>query len=386
MVQPPLIDLLGAAWQLGAPVVGVAWESPWSAGQPLAAFGLGDGAVALARARWEGGPEIGQRPDGGVELVLARAPRPPVARVQAHKAGPGTPGGGCLTLTSDPTGGFLSGGADGKLVRLSAQGETRPRSEFGGRPVTFVASGGAGRFAFASGRDMRTTTGQALGLPSAVVALAYDPDGRRLAVAHGKGVSMVTDDGAPARHLRTKGRPLSLAWSPGGTHVAAGLKGSGENGRIVVWHMPEGAEITLASCAGQPRRLAFSADGVFLAASGGPRPQCWRFDPPSAAEPIGCGLRNRQHPVSALAWHPAWPLLAAGHANGAVLLCQPGIEDALFIKAAGGGAVTALAFSPDGHLLALGTEEGEAGTVLLPEGLLRRPGERPGGASHEART
>ncbi|MBV8870850.1 MAG: hypothetical protein JOY65_15790, partial [Acetobacteraceae bacterium] len=47
------------------------------------------------------------------------------------------------------------------------------------------------------------------------------------------------------------------------------------------------------------------------------------------------------------------------------------------VKGAGGGAVTALAFSPDGHLLALGTAEGEAGIVLFPEGLLRRVEERP---------
>ena len=379
MVQPPLIDLLGAAWQLGAAVVGVAWVAPWDAEQPLAAFGLGDGGVALARGRWDGGPEVGRRPDGGVEVTLARAPRPPVSRVQAHKPRAGAAGGGCLALVSDPAGGFLSGGADGTLVRLSAEGEARPRTEFGGRPVAFVAAAGAGRFAFASGRDVRTTTGQALSLPGAVRALAYDVSGEHLAVAHAEGVSVLAGRDAPARHLRTPGPALALAWSPDGAYVAAGLDTGGERGAILAWHMPDGADTALAGCAGPPHRLAFSADGAFLAASGGPRALCWGFNPPSPAEPLGCGLSSRQHPVSAVAWHPALPVLAAGYSQGAAVLCQPGAEGALMVKGAGGGAVTALAFSPDGRLLALGTAEGEAGIVLFPDGLLRQPGECPSG-------
>lgn len=199
-------------------------------------------------------------------------------------------------------------------------------------------------------------------------------------MAHAEGVSVVAEDHAPVRHLRTPGRPLALAWSPDGAYLAAGLEGSGERGAIVAWHMPGGDDVALTGCAALPRWPAVSAAGVFLAASGGPPTLCWRFDPPSAAEPLGCGLPSRQHPVSVIAWHPALPLLAAGYSHGAVILCQPGVEDALFVKTAGGGAVTALAFSPDGRLLALGTAEGEAGTVLFPEGLLRRPGERPSGA------
>ena len=41
---PPLLDLLGAAWTLDAPVTGVAWDGA------TAGFALGDGSLATARA------------------------------------------------------------------------------------------------------------------------------------------------------------------------------------------------------------------------------------------------------------------------------------------------------------------------------------------------
>ncbi|MEO8716168.1 MAG: WD40 repeat domain-containing protein [Acetobacteraceae bacterium] len=359
--QPPLIDLLGASWRLDSIIVGAAWSADGS----VAAFGLGDGTVALARARWEGGPKAGARAEGGIEVTLATSPRPPVSRVQAHK-------GACLALTADPSGGFLSGGADGRRVRLAGDGTAHPRTEFDGRLIELVAAGNSGWIALASGCDVRATgpAGESLTLPDAATALAFDRTGHRLAIAHRDGVCIVADDAMALRHLSSPERPLSLAWSPDGAYLASGL----ETGAMHVWRLPDGDEVVLADCPGEPRSLVFLADGSFLAASGGARATCWRFDPPSEAEPSGCGLPSSQHRVSRVASHPSVPMLAVGYGHGAVMLGQPGSEDALFAKAGGGGAVTALAFSPDGTLLAIGTEEGEAGIVLFPDGLLRRPG------------
>jgi hypothetical protein len=52
-----------------------------------------------------------------------------------------------------------------------------------------------------------------------------------------------------------------------------------------------------------------------------------------------------------------------------VLLGQPGGSDVLVIKGAGASPVSAIAWSPDGARLALGTEAGELGLVLLPQAL-----------------
>ena len=65
------------------------------------------------------------------------------------------------------------------------------------------------------------------------------------------------------------------------------------------------------------------------------------------------------------------PLIAAGYENGAVLLCQPDSADILFVRSAGGGAVSTLAWSADGAFLALGAAGGEVGVVAFPERLFR---------------
>jgi WD40 repeat protein len=137
------------------------------------------------------------------------------------------------------------------------------------------------------------------------------------------------------------------------------------------WRLPDGANIEMRGYPGQPRSLSFSADGRFLATSGGMRAVCWRFDPPDADdEPHECGITGKT-PVSRVACHPAHPLIAVGYHSGAVLLCQPGSSDILFIKGSGNSAVSAMAWSPDGGRLALGTEAGELALVFLPEELFR---------------
>jgi hypothetical protein len=76
--------------------------------------------------------------------------------------------------------------------------------------------------------------------------------------------------------------------------------------------------------------------------------------------------------VTRVAAHPSRPLIAAGYENGAVLLCHPDSADILFMRAAGGGEITALTWSADGTTLALGTAGGEIGVVACPD-LLFRP-------------
>ena len=352
---PPLIDLLGASWRLDAPVTGVAWDGG------ACGFALGDGTFAIARGEWEGAPRLAPK-DGGMELVPGTAPPPPVARQGVHQ-------GACLSLAPDAGGGFLSGGDDGVLARTTPDGETRPVERYAGQWVDLVAASAAGWRAWAVGRRVYLSgPGQAeLAAPGSVTALAFDPPGATLAVAHYHGVTLWRAGHEP-RLLATQGCPRSVAWSPDGVYVVCGLQENALHG----WRLSDGGDIEMGGYPGQPRSLAFSADGAFLASSGAPRVICWRFDPPGAGgQPAECGIPSSRLPVCAVACHPSYPLIAAGYHNGAVLLCQPGHDDVLFAKGSSGGSVSALAWSPDGARLAMGTEGGEAGLVRLPQGLLR---------------
>ena len=109
----------------------------------------------------------------------------------------------------------------------------------------------------------------------------------------------------------------------------------------------------------------------FFATSGGTRVVCWNLDGTGgAAQRTECGVGSAVA-VTQVACHPVRPLIAVGYENGAVLLCQPGSADILFVRSAGGGAVSALAWSADGGFLALGAAGGEIGVVAFPERLFR---------------
>ena len=211
----PLIELLGARWELGAPVVGAAWDG----GGEVVAFGLGDGTVALARRAWEGGPRVQPREGGGTELVPARAPPPPVSRASVHA-------GACLGLVADGDGGFLSGGDDGRLALTDCDGGVAEVARFEGKWADPVAAA-CGWRAAACGRRVHVFGARSfsLDLPSSVSALAFDPSGASLAMAHYGGVTVWSTATGETRMLAWKGSHRALAWSPGRRHHRLGHAG-----------------------------------------------------------------------------------------------------------------------------------------------------------------
>lgn len=353
---PPLLDLLGATWDIDAPVVGVTWDGD------LAGFALGDGSIAMARAEWVGAASFGPGESGGLMLTPATAKAPPVSRQGVHQ-------GACLSVASDPQGGFLTGGDDGLVQHTTQEGVVTRLSAHRDRWVDLVAASKAGWRAWSVGRKLHVSGPRAeiLDLPASATALAFDASGMRLAVAHYHGVTVWQAEGA-SFVLTTQGCPRSVTWSPDGAYLVCGLQENALHG----WRLSDAGDIEMGGYPGQPRSLAFSSDGAFLASSGSPRVVCWRFDPPAAGgQPTECGLPSSRMPVCQVACHPRHPLIAAGYHNGAVLLCQPGREDVLFAKGSSGGSVSALAWSNDGLRLAVGTQGGEIGVVALPPTLFR---------------
>lgn len=352
--SPPLIDLLGARWSLGAPVAALAWTRG-EAGRALAGFALGDGTLAMAPGGWEGAPTLEERAGGRITLVPGDPgkEKPPLSRLAVHR-------GAALALAGDGEDGFLSGGEDGRFVQVSAEGEARLLAEFSGVAVEQVAAGGPWR-ACAAG-EVVNVFGAAparIDLPGPAQALSFDPGGEILAIGHAGGVSL-WQAGRAVRRLASGGRVRALVWSPDGTLLVAALDG----GELAGWRIADGAPLALAR-AGEPA-LSLSIAGNWLAASGGAQVACWDLARPGSG-PVLCGLSAARAPVSLVARHPVQGPLASAYRNGAVLLCQMGSEELLFVRAAPAAPVTALAWSGDGNFLALGAEDGEAGVVsLLP--------------------
>jgi WD40 repeat protein len=353
MMRPqPLLEVLGGRWSLGVPVVAAAWDAD------LAGFALGDGSVALARAEWDGGPAIAPRRGGGLELRPGTPP-PPLARQAVQ-------GEGCLALSARPGQGFLTGGGNATLTRVSPDlsAEGMAGAPDGLRADHFAIGGDGRRHATALGSSVTVSgePGVTFATPAPVVALLFDETGERLGVADEAGVTLWTVAEGLNR-LETPERPCSLAWGAQNTRLACGLA----DGGVEVWDFSEPGTIyyvTLKGAGGPVPSISFDPTGGWLAAAGGQRVLCWALDPPSE-RPSACGTTARV-PITVVAW-----LIAAGTAHGAVSITEPQGQDALHLRDEGGGAVTVLAWSADGGRLAIGTAGGDLGVLPLPDALFR---------------
>lgn len=361
----PLVELLGARWIAEAPVA----EAVWNTDGSYAAFALGDGTLALAAGKWEGGPQLKPHASRGIEFIQPQAPPPPLARFAVHD-------GVSLGLARDPDGGFLSAGDDGRLVHLDIDGNSNVLAALQGQWIDGVAATHTGWRAYASGRRVCLLGAQSheLTLPSSATALAFDPGGRQLALAHQGGVTLWSTQTRESRLLAWPGFHRAVRWSPDGRHVVSSMEENAVHG----WRLPDGDDIEMGGYPLQPGSLSFSADGRVLVTSGGTRAVCWRFDAPGGdesgdASPRECGVASKS-PVTRVACHPTLSLIAVAYHSGAVLLCQPGGDDVLFVRGSGGAPVAAIAWSPDGGRLAFGTESGEMALVYLPHALFRISG------------
>ena len=114
------------------------------------------------------------------------------------------------------------------------------------------------------------------------------------------------------------------------------------------------------------RSFGWTAGGAFLATSGSEQLILWPFDGkdgPMRRQPKM--LAPSQARVAVVAGHPRQPVVAAGYADGDVLLVR--IDDGALIRARKPDAqpVSALGWDASGQALAFGTEAGDAGVLKL---------------------
>jgi hypothetical protein len=340
---PPLHDLLGVSFVFNSPIAALAWD------RDFACFGLHDGAVAMLRAHWEGAPELAPRPGGGIHIIPASGPPAPPAIFGLHK-------GQVTALATDKLGGIVSGGADGVFQRL-IDGEIQTIDTRARKRVVAVAAGRGGRRAFAAGRDadIKGPEGRRISLPARVTALQYDASGLHLAIGFTGGVSLEACGIRAAPRLDLEGAVTALAWREDGGAVAAAFAGgvAVRDRAAAGWDFVEGL-------AGRPTSIGFLPNGTLMIAGAGFL-QHWR---PNGVAGTYRGLR------APLACHPRLEIFAAADAAGQIILRRAGMPDAMILREPGPAPIF-IAFSPDGQALAFAAEDGEAGTLLVPDLLFR---------------
>jgi WD40 repeat protein len=313
----------------GAPVVGAHFL------KKIPAFVLGEEAVLLA-------------PEGAAEQ-----------RVVVH-------GGGILASAGDGTR-LVTGGDDGKVVALDAAGEPSVVAQDAKRRwIDHVALGLDGAVAWSAGKNAFARTGageRSVELPSTPGGLAFAPKGVRLAIAHYNGVSLWFPNAAAApERLEWKGSHLGVSFSPDGKFVITTMQEPVLHG----WRLADRKHMRMSGYSAKVRSLDWSADGKWLASAGAEQLILWPFQ--SKDGPMGKTpqlLAPAEEHVELVACHPRQAVVAAGYADGLILLVRIDDGAEVLARKPAGSPITALAWSHDGKLLAFGTENGSAGVIDL---------------------
>jgi WD40 repeat protein len=201
-----------------------------------------------------------------------------------------------------------------------------------------------------------------------VRSLVFSPDGRVLAVGgSGRTVRLVdTSTASDLGDLQPDGEDNAshVAISADGRYLAAG----GSCGTVTIWDRRD--QRRLGAMAGQApiTALGFAPDGSALAA-GDVMGRVWLWAVPARTRRILLAADAPHYGVTALAFSPDGRSLASASAlEGCVRLWDPSDGRPLATISQSPGHVRALAFSPDGALLAIAQADGSAALWGLAEG------------------
>ena len=278
-------------------------------------------------------------------------------------------GGAILAAAADGKR-ILTGGDDGKVAATDAAGVSATLATDGRhRWIDHVAVGPDGAAAWSAGKQafVRLAKGaeRVCEMPSTVGALAFAPKGLRLAIAHYNGASLWFPNAAKAEpeRLEWKGSHLAVTFSPDGRFLITAMQEPTLHG----WRLTDRHDMRMQGYAARVRSLDWSADGKWLASSGSSQLVLWPFQ--SKTGPIGKAprmLAPADATLEMVACHPKEPIVAAGYADGLILLVRIDDGAEILARKPAGAPVTALAWNESGTLLAFGAEDGDAGVVDLP--------------------
>jgi WD40 repeat protein len=332
-----LLDQRGVARELGAWVVAAVFSR--------------DGALGFALG------------DGTLRLVNPAAPEGEWQGVAAHD-------GACLAAVADGKSGFLTGGDDGRLVATAPDGTVTEIAQLGAMKwVEQVAAHESGLRAASVGKQLHVFDGRGqklktLAHPSSVAGIAFDAKGKRIAASHYNGASLWFVNAAEdkPRLLEWKGSHAGIVISPDGSHVVTAMQENALHG----WRLADGQHMRMSGYPTKTKSMAFTAKGRWLATSGAESVVLWPFFGGGPMGKAPTELAGGDNVIcTAVACHPQHEVVAAGFADGLVVMAEVASGKVVPIAAPGRGGISALAWNAAGTHLAFGSETGFAALVDL---------------------
>lgn len=271
----------------------------------------------------------------------------------------------CTAITLDGMA-LVTGGEDGKVVRLTADGTAETLAETPRKWVTSIAAGPQGAVAWSVGRSasVRFADGKVKTFEHArsVEGIAFAPKGMRIGVARYNGVTLdfPAADGRPVE-LPWDGSHTGLTFSPDGAYVVTTMQENALHG----WKLADGKHMRMAGYPAKVKSLSWSVKGRWLASSGAPAAIVWPFqgkDGPMGKTPLELGTRGDAM-ATCVACHPADEIMAIGYSDGMVLAARIADQKEILLRRPGKGAITSIMWDPEGRRIAFGSEAGDCGVV-----------------------
>ncbi len=281
-------------------------------------------------------------------------------------------GGAILSACRHPDGtAIVTGGDDGQICRVSPDGAVTQLGHFPRKWVEHLAASpasgllvaGVGKEAIAWTRGADAPSHR-YAVASTIGGLALDAKGKRLAVAHYNGATLLygtnPDSGRVA--LAWTGSHLACTLHPEGRFLLTALQETGLHG----WRLADLRDMRMSGYTAKTRSFSWDRKGKWLATSGDAAAILWPFDGkdgPMGKAPL-LRAERKGALVTQVAFHPKDEVLAVGYGDGIVALARLADENTLLLDTAGAPVAT-LAWNDAGTRLGWGCEDGRVGILNM---------------------
>lgn len=272
---------------------------------------------------------------------------------------------GTLAVAWQPHGGlFATAGQDGALAFWDgASGRERLRVKPAPTPTLALAwSPDGAKLASAAGKNvfLWSSTGEKIHAfapaPSTAVALSFDRPGTDLGVAMNGEISVhrVEKSRYETRRYKWAAACLTVNFSGNGRFLASGMA----DGSLHFWNRSTGKDSQMRGYDGKLELVGFSDNSRYLASSAGPEVVLWDFGGkgPEGTKPIV--LNGHTDRVDSFAWQPGGDHLVSAGRDWRVTLWRPGKATQPIDVQMGDSEFSVVRWSHDGKFVAAGEKKG----------------------------